>query len=333
MANYNYAGYISQSIDSVLAQSYPNWELLICDDGSTDDSVRLIERYTARDSRIRLLRKANGGHTSALNAAFSISSGDILCFLDSDDLYLPEKLQKIVTASQSHSQAGLLIHRVIRIDEQRRRQGVWPLSALPDGWFGADLLRSGGILSYLPPTSGLSLRRPIAEQLFPLSMTAPLHMCPDQVLMRLTPFLTGIKSIPESLAEYRLHSANTYSQQSTTAESVGRELTLSKALWEEQHRFLSVMDPQIAGQLSALDDSPNVALLRYLEARLRKDSAASRKYHSEYMAVCQRQGESKWLRFWRLSIYLPYPLFRAAINLLLGQGPLKQLVARIKKLA
>ena len=331
VGNYNYENYIGQSIESVLNQSCQNWELIICDDGSTDGSVPLIQNYARRDQRIRLLRKPNGGHTSALNAAFSKCRGDIVCLLDSDDLYLPAKLEKVAAACTSNPESGLIVHRVIRVNAHRRRQGVWPLSMLPDGWFGQDLLQTGGILPNMPPTSGLSLRREIAEILFPLSTASPLHMCPDQMIMRLAPLITRVGSIPEALAEYRLHAANTYSQQQVTKQSVTRELGISRTLWEEQYRFLSRISPDLAGQLTALENSSDIALLEYLRAKLDHDLSA-REYHAKYIAACKHQGKSKWLRFWRMSVYFPDFLFGPAVNLLLGQGALKQWVARLRHL-
>jgi glycosyltransferase involved in cell wall biosynthesis len=332
VGNYNYANYIGQTIESVRDQSYQNWELVICDDGSTDESVPLIEKYAQRDPRIRLLRKPNGGHTSALNAAFSKCRGDIVCLLDSDDLYLPAKLASLIAAFAANPETGFMIHRVVRVNDRRQKQGVWPLSdSLPDGWVGPGLLRTGGVLSYAPPTSGIGLRREIAEILFPLSIAPPLHMCPDQVIVRLAPLITRVKRIPETLAEYRLHAANTYSRQQVTKQSVTRELELGRALWREQHRFLSLVSPALARQLTALENSSYIGLLEYLKAKL-ANAPDARKYHAEYIASCKRQGESKLLSFWRVSIYLPGVLFRPAINVLLGQGLIKQLIARMRNI-
>jgi glycosyltransferase involved in cell wall biosynthesis len=331
LANYNYANYIGQSIESVLQQSYRRWELVICDDGSTDNSVPVIESYVERDNRVRLVRKPNGGHTSALNTAFSISSGDIVCFLDSDDLYLPEKLAMVVGACTSHANAGLVVHRVIRVNSQLQKLGVWPLSDLPDGWLGPDLLKAGGILPYAPPTSGISLRREIAEILFPVSVVPPLHMCPDQVIMRLAPLVTSIKRIPDALAEYRLHDTNTYSRQGTSGDSVTKELELSRALWKEQHRFLSSFDAQAAKQLTDLEDSSYTALLQFLKAKLRHEPEV-RKYHRKYLAACKREHHAAVLAFWHISIYLPNFIFRPAVSTMLGQGALKQFISRLRKL-
>ena len=84
---------------------------------------------------------------------------------------------------QAHPDAGFGVHRVIRMSADLRRQGVWPMSdPLPSGWYGTRLLRDGGILPYTPPTSGLSLRRDVAERLFPLPLERPLVSCPDQLI-------------------------------------------------------------------------------------------------------------------------------------------------------
>jgi glycosyltransferase involved in cell wall biosynthesis len=332
IGNYNYAHFVGQSIESVLKQTYTNWELIICDDGSTDHSVRVIEKYTQRDYRIRLMRKSNGGHPSALNTAFAASSGDILCLLDADDLYLPSKLERVVAKCAGLPEAGLIVHRVIRVDQYRRRQGVWPLADLPSGWFGPELLNSGGILAYLPPTSGLVMRREIAQRLFPLRTEHPFVMSPDQNIMRLAPLLTIIGAIPDALAEYRLHDSNMYLRKRLTVRSINEELELSRALWQEQYRLLCEMSPELGRKLAPFESNRDVLLLRYLAARLRRDGSARKSYNA-YIEACRRNGQPRWFRFWQSSVYIPDLLFAPAVNVLFGQNKLKQFVAHVRKLA
>ncbi|MBN1874039.1 MAG: glycosyltransferase family 2 protein, partial [Anaerolineae bacterium] len=93
--NYNYAEFLSAAIDSGLAQTYPNVEVVVVDDGSTDNSREVIAGYK---NRIIAVLKENGGQASAFNAGVAASRGDIVCFLDSDDIFLPEKITEIVTA-------------------------------------------------------------------------------------------------------------------------------------------------------------------------------------------------------------------------------------------
>ncbi len=82
---YNAAGVIGRCIDSVLRQTYPNFELLIIDDGSVDETTEIVAAKAAQDARIRLIRQENAGVSSARNTGISTASGELLCFIDSDD--------------------------------------------------------------------------------------------------------------------------------------------------------------------------------------------------------------------------------------------------------
>lgn len=91
--NYNSSKYITDTIQSVLNQTYINWELLITDDGSTDDSVKIIENFCSKDKRIKLFKIANSGPAIARNNSIKNAKGIYLAFLDSDDLWFPKFLQ------------------------------------------------------------------------------------------------------------------------------------------------------------------------------------------------------------------------------------------------
>lgn len=93
--NYNCGRFISQTIESVIAQSYPNWELIIVDDCSNDDSVAIAQKYAHMDKRIKLLiNEKNCGAAISRNRAIEQSKGEFIAFLDSDDLWMPNKLEK-----------------------------------------------------------------------------------------------------------------------------------------------------------------------------------------------------------------------------------------------
>jgi len=97
MPCYNASSVISKSIDSVLNQSYANWELLITNDCSTDNSEEIIEEYLKKDSRIKLFNlEHNNGVAAARNNSISHAKGDYICFLDSDDTWFSKKLEKQV---------------------------------------------------------------------------------------------------------------------------------------------------------------------------------------------------------------------------------------------
>lgn len=92
---YNAARFISEAIESVLAQTYTNWEMIIVDDCSTDNTIEIVQSYVEKDERIKLYQlKQNSGSGVARNRAMDESQGRFIAFLDSDDLWLPEKLTR-----------------------------------------------------------------------------------------------------------------------------------------------------------------------------------------------------------------------------------------------
>lgn len=91
---YNSEKFIIATLNSVQNQTYTNWEMLITDDGSTDGSIKIIEEYIAKDNRIKLFRINNSGPAVARNFSIKNAQGTFVAFLDSDDLWLPEKLKK-----------------------------------------------------------------------------------------------------------------------------------------------------------------------------------------------------------------------------------------------
>jgi glycosyltransferase involved in cell wall biosynthesis len=335
VSNYNYARYIGDSLQSALDQTYTNFELIVCDDGSTDDSVSVIEEYERKDPRLRFIPKRNGGQASGFNAAFAASRGEIIALLDSDDLFLPNKVERIVANFQANPDCGFGLHRIIRINANMQRQGVWPMSsALPQGWYGSRLMEDGGILAVMPPTSGLSLRRQVADRIFPLPLESPLVACPDQLITRLAPLITNVTREDEALSQYRLHNNNNYGQDKVTAAFFKRELEYCDALWGAQKRFLKTMDPQLAEDFQPVGRSHYILYNKFLYARLAK-SPDVRAHYDRYMAslISLDRKYIRYLWFWKMSPYLPYVVFDFALNLLNRQSWLKQLMARMKKLS
>ncbi len=104
MPNYNSDLFIAESIESIFAQTYENWELILVDDLSTDNSINVIETLIADDKRIKLIKLSkNSGPAVARNIAIKESKGRYIAFLDSDDLWMPEKLSKQLIFMQKHN--------------------------------------------------------------------------------------------------------------------------------------------------------------------------------------------------------------------------------------
>lgn len=94
---YNCSDYLEQTIQSVISQTYGNWEMIMVDDCSTDNSLEIAQKYAAEDSRINVLQlEKNSGAAVARNKAIEAATGRFIAFLDSDDLWMPNKLEKQV---------------------------------------------------------------------------------------------------------------------------------------------------------------------------------------------------------------------------------------------
>src|SRR6185369_2448604 len=93
MPAYNAGKYIADSIESVLAQTYSDWELIVVDDGSTDDTASVVHDFMKRERRVRYVYQENGRLGKARNTGIRDSRGDLIAFLDSDDLWIETKLE------------------------------------------------------------------------------------------------------------------------------------------------------------------------------------------------------------------------------------------------
>src|ERR1051325_4147820 len=100
MPAYNAGRYVEEAIRSVVGQSYADWELIVVDDGSTDETANIVRAYTATDNRVRYLHQENGRQGKARNTGVANSTGSLVAFLDADDLWLSEKLELQVHALQ-----------------------------------------------------------------------------------------------------------------------------------------------------------------------------------------------------------------------------------------
>ena len=99
---YNAAKYLHGCIDTVLAQDYKDWELLLVDDASSDDSADICEEYSRKDKRIKTIRAVHGGAAAARNRGIEEAGGEYICFVDSDDTIEPDYLSYMYKAAVEH---------------------------------------------------------------------------------------------------------------------------------------------------------------------------------------------------------------------------------------
>ena len=133
---YNKKDYLAQCIDSIRAQSYGNLELLLVDDGSTDGSGDICDRYAAKDERVKVFHQANGGPTAAVLTGLQEAVGDYYTFIDSDDYVSKEMLQKMAECLTGRRGEIVCCNHVL----EKRRKTVPVIQPLPAGVYeGAKL--------------------------------------------------------------------------------------------------------------------------------------------------------------------------------------------------
>ncbi len=210
--NYNYGRYLREAIDSALAQTYPHIEVIVVDDGSTDDSSEIIAGY---GERIVAVLKENGGQASAFNAGFARCRGDVICFLDSDDLFYEDKVAETVRFLRSYGAEGkdvLVYHDLEVVDKYGSSLGTMKLSErsfktnLPPNLY-RHACEHGYILYVAGPTSGLALTRSLAERIFPIP-EAGIRTSADNFVVKAASLLGEVHEAKAALSKYRVHGEN-----------------------------------------------------------------------------------------------------------------------------
>ncbi|BAZ09720.1 family 2 glycosyl transferase [Calothrix sp. NIES-4071] len=202
--NYNYGHFLREAIDSVFKQTYQNFELIVADDGSTDNSKEVIESY---GNRLISIFQSNAGMGAALNTGIARSKGEIICFLDADDYFHPEKLENVVTGFIYHPQWVQIVHGKIIVN----REGV-PIGSGPKTFSHGDvrkLLLEWGQYIW-ETTSALSYRRQALEKVLPIPTKK--SMGADPYLTAAVPFLGEVGCINKPLMFYRQHGNNMQSR-------------------------------------------------------------------------------------------------------------------------
>ena len=111
MPVYNCEKYLTESIGSVISQSYQNWELIIVDDGSTDRSSEIIDAYSQKDVRIKAFHKPNQGVSMARNLALEQMKGEYVTFIDSDDVYHANRLSRMIQVFAQNRECDIVFSR------------------------------------------------------------------------------------------------------------------------------------------------------------------------------------------------------------------------------
>jgi glycosyltransferase involved in cell wall biosynthesis len=307
--NYNYARFVGAAIDSGLAQDHPKTEVIVVDDGSTDDSRAVIAGF---GNRIRALYQTNQGHVAASNAGWPLARHEIVIFLDADDLLLPDAASTI--AAMWRPGVSKLQWTLQVIDDAGHLSGTsypkYPKGLTPQV-VRDHLLRTGAYPC--PPTSGNAYTRTVLEALSPIEG----HKNMDGILTTAAPLYGDVITINRPLGAYRCHNSNA-SDQSTI------RLARFERYLEREELRLAFLERCCRRLDIALDSTAVKARnVWYQEVQLMaaKLARGSRPLTAgRAIGAILRSGQSPWQRSLRalwiaLVTILPLPLARKLIEM------------------
>jgi glycosyltransferase involved in cell wall biosynthesis len=207
--NHNYARFLGEAIESALGQTYRDIEIIVVDDGSSDNSRDVIASFGAR---IKPIYKENGGQASAYNAGFDAARGEIICLLDSDDLYLPDKVATVARIFEGDRSLGWCFDRVREFHHEtgQRLEGVDVIAY--GRWDFREVTIAGKPPLVATSSSGLSFRRRTLARILPMPevMRIATGSCPDAYLKWIALADEEGWFASEELTLMRIHGSNAF---------------------------------------------------------------------------------------------------------------------------
>ena len=293
---FNVGNYVAETLNSVLDQSHAQREIIVVDDGSTDDTPQRLERYR---SAIRYVRQANAGQGGARNTGLAIASGDYIAFLDADDLWLPHTLEVQLGVAARHPESGLIACDGVTFEGDA---------------ILADRLLRGPLASRIPPEGELTGHF-YRDLVLDNTITSPSQtLIPRAVVEHVGPVSTGNQSTDW---EYHLRIASTYPitlharqlvRYRYRATSAAGPLELRRFRWTL--RNIPVLRQQLRSCASA--DRPFV--LQRLKRQTRRQARAAYRFgrthdlryaRSYLVELCRLAPPDPILLGWLLALWLP----------------------------
>lgn len=207
--NYNYGDFLPEAIDSALNQTYSNIEVIVVDDGSSDNSQEIIKTY---GDRIIPILKQNGGQASAFNEGFGRSRGEIICFLDSDDLFKPDKVAEVVNVFTEHHDIGWCFHSLEFFSNKPEKFIAQTYTGSSGKYDIRPYIKQGKLKGKLPfagtATSGVCFNRTLLQQILP--MPEAIRITSDDYIKYTALGLEPGFVILQDLSLQRIHGNNAY---------------------------------------------------------------------------------------------------------------------------
>ncbi|MFI5346126.1 MAG: glycosyltransferase [Elusimicrobiota bacterium] len=228
--NYNYGRFLGQAIDSVLAQDFTDWECVVVDDGSTDDSRAVLERYAPR---VRAIFQTNAGYAAAFNRGISETNGEIVCFLDADDVWRKDKLSRIAARFAAEPDLGGIQHLLqdadTNLNSMKQDFPAWPNRYTLDDFLAGKVV--------LGATSGVSLRRAVLNKALPIP-TEFRFLYADNYLLIRSLFFAPLGNISEPLGLHRVHGSNFCAGTYADPRKLGADMTMGAVYETHLRRWL-----------------------------------------------------------------------------------------------
>ena len=203
MPVYNGERHIAEAIESVLRQTHENFEFIIVNDGSTDRTPEIIERYASRDGRIKVIEQANAGQAASLNRALAAASNEWVAVLDADDVCMPQRFEVQLRALQREPSVRVLGSYAISIDERGRERRVRrPQPTSVSGY--VQLIQRDDSITLVHPSA--MMHRPTILALGGYDVN--LGPSADSELWSSVSEHHGVKSFLEPLLYYQVHPAS-----------------------------------------------------------------------------------------------------------------------------
>ncbi|HEX8397601.1 MAG TPA: glycosyltransferase [Pyrinomonadaceae bacterium] len=202
--NYNYGRFLSEAIDSVLAQTYSNIEIVAVDDGSSDNSLEILAEYEKKG--IKVVRQKNSGVGAARNTGVKNSSGDLIAFLDADDVWLPQKIEKQVERLLANRDFGLVTCAIREFDQAGNTIYGETHAKGKEGWCAEDILLFKPVTP--GPGSSTLIWRELFEKAGGFDERKEMHPLEDWEFLYRAARISQIAFVPEALVEYRNHGTN-----------------------------------------------------------------------------------------------------------------------------
>ena len=281
--NYNYERFIAETLQSVLAQTHPIHEIIVVDDGSTDDSIEVIEKF---GDRVKLIKQQNKGVGAARNVGVEQSSGAFIAFLDADDVWLPEKIEEQLNFFAADEKIGLVSCGMREFDTRTGETvGIYLSDKLE--WSSEDvLLRKHSII-----TSGsvVIMRRSVFEKAGRFDDRKELHPAEDWEFCYRMALAGKVACVLEILVDYRNHGGNGHF----------KTARMERALLLSYEKIFAAAPPELAAlKQRCYGDLHTVLAGGYFQA-------------GDYLPFLKHSVESLRMNPLKIAHYLGYPIRRA----------------------